>query len=94
MSAPPIEASRALWNRCKLDLESAEELAQFLDRGEISTWRELFRLASVDPVLRARIHRTVLTVPMAFPYLWLAALASLGENVDFDARLPDDRGAA
>jgi hypothetical protein len=31
----------------------------------------------------------VLTVPLPFPHFWLAALASLGDPVDFDAPVPD-----
>jgi len=77
-----LETSRALWNRSRLALESDEVLAQVLDRGEIAAWRELYRLARTDPELRARIARTVLTVPVPLPRFWLAALADLGEPVD------------
>ena len=89
MMAGAIERSRALWNRDKLDLESDEVLAQILDRGEIAAWRDLYRMARIDARLRARIHRIVLTVPVALPHFWLAALASLGEPVDLAARVPD-----
>ncbi len=84
-----LEGSRALWNRDGLDLRSDEVLAQLLDRGEIPAWRDLYRLARADMDLRARIHRIVLTVPVALPHFWLAALASLGQTVDFRAPVPD-----
>jgi hypothetical protein len=84
-----IAESRSLWNRRQLDLASDEVLAQLLDRGEISVWRELYRMAREDAGLRKRILQTVLSVPLPLPHLWLAALASLGEDVDFDAPLPN-----
>jgi hypothetical protein len=85
----PLNTSRALWNRAQLALESDEVLAQILDRGEIAAWRELYRLAQTDPVLRARMTRIVLTVPLPLPRFWLAALADLGEPVDMAAAVPD-----
>ncbi len=88
MSSPSI-GPRALWNRDALDLRSDEILAQILDRGELADWRELHRLANADAQLRARIRRLVVTVPLPLPHFWLAALASLGETVDFDAPVPD-----
>lgn len=88
MRPEALARSRALWNRTEVDLASDEVLAQILDRGEVAAWRELYRLARTDAALRARIHRLVLTVPVALPRLWLAALASLGERVDLDARVP------
>lgn len=81
--------SRALWNRTTLDLSSDEVLAQLLDRGTMSDWRTLYRLATNDPALRGRVKRIVLTVPLPLPRFWLAALASLGEAVDWDAPVPD-----
>ena len=81
--------SRALWNRDRLDLGSDEVLAQLLDRGDLDDWRILYRLAARDAGLRARIKRIVLTVPLPLPHFWLAALTSLGEEVDYDAKLPD-----
>ena len=84
-----IETSRAGWNRSRLDVESDEALAQILDRGEMATWRDIYRLARTNPHLRARIKRIVLTVPVPLPRFWLAALADLGEAVDFAAPLPD-----
>ncbi len=83
-----LARSRALWNRTRLDLASDEILAQLLDRGEPETWRALYQAAREDASLRRRIARIVASVPLPFPYLWLAALASLGETVDFDAPLP------
>ena len=80
---------RALWNRSTLDLRSDEVLAQILDRGELADWRELYRLARADAQLRARIGKLVLTVALPLPRFWLAALASLGDPVDFDAPVPD-----
>ena len=88
MAAPSI-GPRALWNRGTFDLRSDEVLAQVLDRGELADWRELYRLAHADAQLRARIRRLVGTVPLPLPHFWLAALASLGDPVDFDASVPD-----
>lgn len=84
-----METSRALWNRTTFDLASDEVLAQLLDRGTLSDWRALYRLAAHDPTLRSRIRRLVLTVPLPLPRFWLAALASLGEPVDWDAPVPE-----
>jgi hypothetical protein len=84
-----IANSRALWNRCAARLDSDEVLAQLLERGEMDAWRELYRAARTDARLRARILRVVLTVPLPLPHFWLAALASLGEPVDFAAAVPD-----
>lgn len=80
---------RALWNRNTLDLRSDEVLAQILDRGALADWRALYRLAGADTQLRARIRRLVSTVPLPLPRFWLAALASLGDPVDYDAPVPD-----
>ena len=88
MDTPSI-GPRALWNRATLDLRSDEVLAQILDRGELDGWRALYRLAHADAQLRARIRRLVLMVPLPLPHFWLAALASLGYPVDFDAPVPD-----
>ena len=89
MKAAAIETSRALWNRSALNLDSDEVLAQILDRGEMDAWRALYRMARTDARLRARIQRIVLTVPLPLPRFWLAALASLGESVEWDAAVPD-----
>jgi hypothetical protein len=85
----PLATSRGLWNRSGLDLESDEVLAQILDRGEMNAWRELYRRARTDERLRARIKRIALSVPLPLPRFWLAALASLGEDVDLGVALPD-----
>jgi hypothetical protein len=83
-----LQNSRSLWNRKTLDLASDEVLAQILERGEMASWRELYRLAKQDGQLRARIKRIVYSVPLPLPHFWLAALASLGEPVDLDAKVP------
>jgi hypothetical protein len=83
-----LEASRALWNRNELRLDSDEVLAQVLDRGEMESWRELYHLARNDGALRARIVRIVRSTPLPMPFFWLALLASLGEPVSFEWKLP------
>ncbi len=88
MSLKRLEATRALWNRNRLDLGSDETLAQILDRGEMQDWRALYRIAQNDRQLRQRLTHVVYTVPLPLPYFWLAALASLGERVDFERELP------
>lgn len=83
-----LEQSRALWNRCRLDLDSDEVLAQLLDRGEVEAWREIYALAARDPRLRTRILRLTDEVPLPLPRFWRAAMASLGESVDLGAPVP------
>jgi hypothetical protein len=83
-----LSRSRALWNRERFDLESDEQLAQLLDRGELWAWRELYRMAARDPTPRRRLHRVVRSVAVPLPHFWLAALAALGEEVDLAADLP------
>lgn len=90
----PLERSGALWNRNRLDLRSAETLAQILDRGSLDDWRALYRLAQEDPELRARLRRVVERVPLGYPHFWRTALVSLGEPVDLDAPVPEDPGWA
>ena len=85
-----LESSPALWNRAYLDLRSEETIAQILDRGELADWRELYRLAREDTVLRERIHWVVLRVPLACGHFWLAALGHLGEPVDWSSPLPSE----
>ena len=80
-----LETSRALWNRSGLDLRSDEVLAQLLDRGQMADWQALYRVAKTDERLRLRIKRIILTVPLPLPRFSLAALASLGEPVDWNA---------
>jgi hypothetical protein len=92
MKHESLSRSRALWNRSRLDLESDETLAQLMDRGEVEIWRELYALARTDARLRERMFRTVKRVPLPLPRFWLAALASLGQDVDYDAPLPVDEG--
>jgi hypothetical protein len=89
MNLEPLEQSRALWNRTGADLDSDEVLAQIVDRGEMTAWRALYRLARADPSLRARLTRIVCTVPVPLPRFWLAALADLGEDVDWSVPIPD-----
>ena len=78
--------SQALWNREGLDLASDEILAQILDRGELDAWREIYHRAaeqtSEGAALRRRIVRLCCTVPVAFPHLFLVAMAHLGEVVE------------
>jgi hypothetical protein len=85
-----LESSRALWNRSRLDLRSDEQIAQILDRGELEAWRELYALARQDEQLRSRIADVVARVPLDFGHFWLAALASLGTEVDLGMDLPRD----
>ena len=87
-----LEKSRALWNRDHLDLRSDEVLAQLLDRGEMGAWRELYARAAADATLRRRIRDVAQRVPIGYPGFWLAAVASLGEEVDWAAPLPEDPG--
>lgn len=89
MTTESLQSSRALWNRTALDLDSDEQLAQILDRGEMAAWREIYRLARTSPALRARITHIVLTVPLPLPRFWLAALSALGEPVNLTAPVPD-----
>ena len=83
-----LERSRALWNRDRLAVESDEVLAQVLDRGEPEAWQELYALARSDAALRRRIVETCRRVPLPLPRFWLAAMGSLGEEVDFRWTLP------
>ena len=89
MKEHSIETSRALWNRTALDLDSNETLAQLLDRGDIADWQALYAIAKTDARLRSRIKQTILKVPLPLPHFWLAALASLGETIDWNASVPD-----
>jgi hypothetical protein len=68
---------------------SDEVLAQILERGTIAEWREVYRRAEVDSLLRQRLSQLVLTVPLPLPRFWLAALGNLGADVDVAASVPD-----
>jgi hypothetical protein len=94
MSTSALERTVRSWNRSHLDLRSDEMLAQILDRGDLAAWRELYALAATDAGLRRRIHNAVRRVPVAFPAFWLAALASLGEAIDWALPLPEGDDAA
>ena len=90
MKDEALSQSRALWNRATLRLDSDETLAQILDRGELRAWRALYRMARDDAEFRARIRRVVETVPVGMPHFWKAALASLGEVIEYDRIPPFD----
>jgi hypothetical protein len=90
MSTEALERIVAGWNRSRFDLESDEMLAQVLDRGDLPAWRELYRLAAEDAMLRRRILAVILRVPLPYPSFWLAALASLGEAIDWSLPVPRD----
>lgn len=92
MSQRALEQLVTSWNRSRLDLRSDEVLAQILDRGDLAAWRELYAFAAADPGLRARILAVVRRVPLPYPNYWLAALASLGEGIDWTVPLPRDDG--
>lgn len=94
MSAGALERLVVGWNRTHLDLRSDEVLAQILDRGDVEAWRELYQLASTDVTLRRRILDVVRRVPLPYPGFWLAALASLGEEIDWSVSPPRDDGTA
>lgn len=94
MSTPAIDRTVVAWNRDRVDLASDEILAQVLDRGDLSAWRELYRLAARDADLRHRLLGVVNRVPLPYPGFWRAALASLGESIDWTIPLPEDRGIA
>jgi hypothetical protein len=94
MSTGALERLVVGWNRTRLDLRSDEVLAQILDRGDVEAWRELYQLASTDAALRRRILGVIRRVPLPYPGFWLAALASLGEPVDWTVPVPRDDGLA
>jgi hypothetical protein len=94
LSTSALERTVVAWNRSRLDLRSDEVLAQILDRGDVAAWRELFALAAADALLRRRILAVVRRVPLPYPAFWLAALASLGETIDWTLPLPKDQGIA
>jgi hypothetical protein len=92
MSTGALERTVVGWNRSHLDLRSDEVLAQILDRGDVQAWRELYQLATTDVTLRRRILGVVRHVALPYPGFWLAALASLGEPIDWSMDLPTDDG--
>lgn len=94
MSTGALERLVVGWNRSYLDLGSDEVLAQILDRGDVEAWRELYQIASTDLTLRRRILGVVRRVPLPYPGFWLAALARLGEEIDWSVSLPRDDGMA
>jgi hypothetical protein len=94
MSTRALERTVLGWNRRELDLGSDEVLAQILDRGDLAAWQELYALAAADAGLRRRILWTLRRVPLPYPAFWLAALASLGEPIDWTIPLPTDPGIA
>ena len=94
MNTSALERVVVGWNRSRFDLRSDEMLAQILDRGDLDAWKELYALARGDAALRRRILAVVRRVPLPYPAFWLAALASLGETVDWTAPLPRDEGTA
>jgi hypothetical protein len=94
VSTPAIFQTLIAWNRDQVDLASDEMLAQVLDRGDLEAWRELYRLAASDEGLRHRILAVVHRIPLPYPGFWKAALASLGEPIDWVTPLPEDHGIA
>jgi hypothetical protein len=92
VSTRALEHVVVSWNRSRLDLESDEVLAQVLDRGDLAAWRELYALAANDPRLRGRILGVVSRVALPYPGFWRAAMASLGESVDWMEPVPSDPG--
>lgn len=94
MTTSSLERTVVGWNRRRLDLRSEEMLAQILDRGDLAAWRELYALAAEDPALRQRLLSVIRQVPLPYPVFWRAALASLGETVDWCAPPPTDEGPA
>jgi hypothetical protein len=94
VSISALERTVVGWNRSHLDLGSDEVLAQVLDRGDLAAWRELYALAAKDPALRRRILRVVERVPLPLPAYWIAAMAALGEPVDWTLPRPEDPGIA
>jgi len=92
LTTKALERTVIGWNRSRLDLRSDEVLAQILDRGDLAAWKELYALAKEDASLRQRILAVIREVPLPYPAFWLAALASLGETIDWSAARPRDEG--
>jgi hypothetical protein len=85
-----VDHSRGLWNRSHADLESDEILAQILDRGALAEWREIYARAAHDRRFRERVLAIVTRVALPYPAFWLAALANLGEPIDWTVVPPSD----
>ena len=94
MSTKALERVVVTWNRSGFDLQSDEMLAQILHRGDLAAWRELFALAREDRDLRRRILSVIRRVPLPYAGFWLAALAHLGESIDWSQPPPVDHGIA
>lgn len=94
MSTSALERVVLTWNRSGLDLRSEEMLAQILDRGDLAAWRELYALARDDRDLRRRLLSVIRRVPLPYAGFWLAALAHLGESIDWTHPRPIDPGIA
>ena len=73
-------------------------LAQILDPGELDAWRAIYRRAAKETregaALRRRIVHVCCTVPVAFPHLFLAAMAHLGEVIEPYPDVPMQDAAA
>jgi hypothetical protein len=93
-----LARSRALWNRRHLDLRSDETLAQIIDRGAVADWSALYALMAGPQqeaaTMRERVYQLLHRVPTAYPWLWLAALQSLGHAVDWSSAPREDPGLA
>jgi hypothetical protein len=92
MSVEALERVVLGWNRDRLEMASDDVLAQLLDRGDLTAYRALYKLAAADAGLRRRLVALIGRVPLPYPGFWRAALASLGEPIDWRAPLPEDRG--
>ncbi len=82
-----------------LDQKSAAASAAISGRtpdGEIAPppGPELYHLAARDEALRRRILGVMRRVPLPCPAFWLAALASLGEAIDWTLPRPHNGGSA
>ena len=82
-------SDRGLWNRTAFSWDSDECIAQVMDRGTPHDWRILGRAAQTDAELRRRMRDIISRVPLPLPHFWLALLASQGEQINWDAPLPD-----
>jgi hypothetical protein len=53
----------------------------------------LYVLATADALLRQRILRVIGREPLPYPSFWRAAMASLGETIDWSLPAPAGEGA-